>query len=171
MLWRVHLSGHDVGDRWVEVSETWDRHADGRLYPFNDWHAVMAYLGAGRDGEVERILSAYRSNDADANEPAAWARDLGLPLIEGFAAFWHGDYEAAVERLHPARFIVNRFGGSHAQRDVIDWTLTEAAVRGGLGAVAEALAHERLALKPHSPVNRGFLSRARAGDTANRLPA
>lgn len=171
LLWRVHLSGHDVGDRWVEVSETWDRHADGRLYPFNDWHAVMAYLGAGRDGEVERILSAYRSNDAEANEPAGWARDLGLPLIEGFAAFWHGDYEAAVERLHPARFIVNRFGGSHAQRDVIDWTLTEAAVRGGLGAVAEALAHERLALKPHSPVNRGFLSRARAGDTANRLPA
>ena len=40
----------------------------------------------------------------------------------------------------------------------------------GLDAVAEALAHERLALKPHSPVNRGFLARARAYHTANELP-
>ena len=34
--------GHEVGDRWLELSETWDQHADGQLYPFNDWHAVMA---------------------------------------------------------------------------------------------------------------------------------
>ena len=54
------------------------------------------------------------------------------------------------------------FGGSHAQRDVIDWTLTEAALRGGLRPMAEALANERLALRPHSPVNRAFLTRARA---------
>jgi hypothetical protein len=60
---------------------------------------------------------------------------------------------------------VNEFGGSHAQRDVIDWTLTEAALRGGLTSLAEALAHERLALKPHSPVNRAFLRRAHAEAT------
>jgi hypothetical protein len=55
-----------------------------------------------------------------------------VPLVEGFAAFWRGDYETAAERLHRARFIANSFGGSHAQRDVIDWTLAEAAGRGGL---------------------------------------
>ena len=77
-------------------------------------------------------------------------------------AFWRRDYGRAAETLHGARHIVNRFGGSHAQRDVIDWTLTEAAVRGGLTDLAEALAQERLALKPHSPVNRRFLERARA---------
>jgi hypothetical protein len=65
-----------------------------------------------------------------------------------------------VEALHPVRFIANQFGGSHAQRDVIDWTLTEAALRGGLPDVAAAMAHERAALKPHSPVNRDFLRRA-----------
>ena len=36
-------------------------------------------------------------------------------------------------------------------------------MRGGLTALAEALAHERLALKPHSPINRAFLRRAQAG--------
>jgi hypothetical protein len=98
---------------------------------------------------------------AEANPLADWIRVSGLPLVRGFVAFWRGDYRAATDHLHPARFIVNRFGGSNAQRDVIDWTLTEAALRGGLKDLAEALAHERLALKPHSPLNRSFLKRAR----------
>lgn len=159
MLWRLHLSGHDVGNRWQELATAWDSHADGRTYPFNDWHAAMVYLGAGRHQEVERILAAWR--DGNMSEAALWGRQIALPLIEGFAAFWRGDYARTVDVLHGARFIANRFGGSHAQRDIIDWTLTEAAVRGRLSGMAEALAHERLALKPHSPINHSFLSRAR----------
>lgn len=162
MLWRLSLSGHDVGDRWQELAATWDRHADGRTYPFNDWHAAMAYLGAGRASDVERLIAAYRRPDGGQSETAAWGSRTAVPLIEGFAAFWQGDYAHAVELLHGARFIANAFGGSHAQRDIIDWTLTEAALRGGLGDVASALAHERLASKPHSPINRAFLRRALA---------
>ncbi len=163
LLWRLNLSGHEQSGRWGELAEMWDMHADGKLYPFNDWHAAMAYLGAGRDGEVSRLLATYREKASEESEVAHWARELGLPLIEGFQAFWQGDYEAAATRLHGARFIVNRFGGSHAQRDIIDWTLTEAALRGGMTDLAEGLANERLALKPHSPVNRSFLQRAREG--------
>jgi tetratricopeptide (TPR) repeat protein len=161
LLWRLHLSGHDVGDRWKELAANWDSHADGRSYPFNDWHAAMAYLGAGREAEVDRILTTYR-NGAGGSDVAEWGQRTAVPLVEGFAAFWRGDYETAAERLNGARFIANSFGGSHAQRDIIDWTLTEAAVRGGLTSLGEALANERLALKPHSPVNRSFLTRASA---------
>ncbi|MDP2331321.1 MAG: tetratricopeptide repeat protein [Reyranella sp.] len=170
LLWRLHLSGHDVGDRWRELAAAWDGHADGRTYPFNDWHAVMAYLGAGRHGEVDRIVDAFRTG-AEASEAAAWGRRTALPLVEGFAAFWRGDYEAAAGRLHGARFIANSFGGSHAQRDIIDWTLTEAALRGNLAGMAEALANERLALKPHSPVNGSFLGRARGNAAPHRKAA
>jgi tetratricopeptide (TPR) repeat protein len=159
LLWRLSLLGRDLSDRWQELASVWDQHADGKLYPFNDWHAVMAYLGSGRDQEVERILAALRSASGAAPEVADWARQTGLPLVEGFVAFWRGDYATAAERLHRARFIVNRFGGSHAQRDIIDWTLTEAAVRGGMTNLAEAMVNERRALKPHSQVNRGFLAR------------
>jgi hypothetical protein len=171
LLWRLHLSGYDVGQRWSEVAAAWDSHADGRTYPFNDWHAVMAYLGAGRDSDVGRIIATYRNNGADTSNVAEWGRRTALPLVEGFAAFWRGDYEIAVDRLHAARFIANSFGGSHAQRDIVDWTLTEAAVRGGLSDLAEALANERLALKPHSPVNRNFLSRSRDGAASSRRAA
>jgi len=161
LLWRIHLAGRDVGARWDELSVAWGAHADGRLYPFNDWHAAMAYLGAGREDEVDRLIAVYRGAAPEDAKTARWARATGLPLIEGFAAFWRGDHVTAAERLLPARQIVGAFGGNHAQRDVIDWTLTEAALRGGLTRLAEALANERLALKPHSPVNRRFLDRAR----------
>jgi tetratricopeptide (TPR) repeat protein len=160
LLWRLHLTGHDVGDRWRELAQTWDRHADGGGYPFNDWHAVMAYLGAGRHEDVQRIASAFRTRQG--GESADWARGVGLQLVSGFDAFWRGDYRAAVDYLIGSRHIANMFGGSHAQRDIIDWTLTEAAVRGGQSDLAEALANERLAVKPHSPVNRDFLLRARS---------
>jgi hypothetical protein len=162
LLWRLALTGHDVGDRWAELAASWDRHADGQLYPFNDWHAAMAYLGAGREADVDRLIAAHERGATGDVDTAAWAHAIGLPLIRGFRAFWRGDYRACAEGLHAARSIANQFGGSHAQRDVIDWTLTEAAVRGGLTGLAEALAHERLALKPHSPINRGFLRRAQA---------
>jgi hypothetical protein len=162
LLWRLHLAGHHVGERWNELAEAWDLHADGTLYPFNDWHAVMAWLGAGREAQVERVREALTAAASNGTATGAWARDTGLPLVAGFTAFWRGDYRGAVERLHPVRFIANSFGGSHAQRDIIDWTLTEAALRGGMNDLAQALAHERLALKRHSPINQAFLSRASA---------
>ena len=161
LLWRLHLSGHDVGDRWQELASTWDSHADAQTYPFNDWHAAMAYLGAGRNEDVDRILRTFRRSREEASEVAAWSKRTALPLVEGFVAFWRGDYQTAADRLHSARYIANSFGGSHAQRDIIDWTLTEAAIRGGLTNLAEALANERLALKPRSGINRGLLSRTR----------
>lgn len=162
LLWRLATGDRDPGDRWAELALAWEQHADGRLYPFNDWHAVMAYLGAGADDKVEEIgnnLRAGRDNEAEVSH---WGWRTGLPLVEGFTAFWHGDYMKAVEHLHSARYIANTFGGSHAQRDIIDWTLTEAAIRSGHRGLAEAFASERLALKPDSQLNQAFVARAGA---------
>ncbi len=161
LLWRLHLAGVAVGDRWQELAQAWDAHADGQLYPFNDWHGVMAYLGADRMGDVQRLRDALRQA-AGHSEVSRWAAATGADLVEGFTAHWRGDHAAAVQHLYRARHIVDRFGGSHAQRDIIDGTLIESALRAGQRGMAEALAHERLALKPHSPVNRNLLKRARA---------
>ncbi|WP_421726333.1 tetratricopeptide repeat protein [Bauldia sp.] len=171
LLWRLHVSGQDVGDRWNKVATAWEQHADGKLYPFNDWHAAMAYLGAGRESDVERILATYRDAANDDIETSRWARQVAEPLIAGFAAFWRGDYETAAMTLHAVRHIANRFGGSHAQRDVIDWTLIEASMRGNLHGLAEGLANERVALKPHSPVNRRYLDRSRRAGKRPQLAA
>jgi hypothetical protein len=120
----------------------------------------MAYLGAGADATLAMLLATMERHAGGTPDTAGWIRAVALPLTLGFVAFWQGRYAECVETLHPLRYIANQFGGSHAQRDVIDWTLTEAALRANLPDVAAALAHERAALKPHSVVNRGFLRRA-----------
>jgi hypothetical protein len=61
--------------------------------------------------------------------------------------------------LLPLRAKANRFGGSHAQRDMFSWTLTEAAVRLGDRALADAFIAERLAWKPKSPINLAWAMR------------
>ncbi len=48
-------------------------------------------------------------------------------------------------------------GGSIAQRDLVEWPLTEAAIRSGQRNVALSLAYERLAMRLEKVVNRRFM--------------
>ncbi|MCZ7009991.1 hypothetical protein OH413_25480, partial [Salmonella enterica] len=82
---------------------------------------------------------------------AAMTREVGLPVIEALYAFEACDYDHAIELLMPVRLIAHRFGGSHAQRDILNLTLIEAALRGGRANLACALAAERMELKPMTP--------------------
>ena len=84
LLWRLHLSGHDVGDRWNELSIAWEAQSDGALYAFNDWHAAMAHLGAGRDDALDSLVAAL-TRTASATD-------------NGDAAMFAGDIRAAAHR-------------------------------------------------------------------------
>ncbi|MBT8408757.1 MAG: tetratricopeptide repeat protein, partial [Alphaproteobacteria bacterium] len=167
LLWRLWSGGIDVGGRWEALTKAWGPHLGGTGYGFNDWHAAMALLGSGAAARVDAMIATLKNADPDT-EAGRWQAAITLPLIEGFRAFAEGRHEAAADILFDVRRIAHRFGGSHAQRDVIDWTLTEAALRGGLSGMARALTDERLALRPHSPVNRAFLARAEALEAAGR---
>ncbi len=162
LLWRLELLGYDAGTRWQQLAALWQHHADGRLCVFADIHAGMTAIRAGDGAEVERLLVAMRRTASDATESAAIYRDIGLPAMQGLAAFHDGAYAQAVEHLLPARYDLWKMGGSYAQRDVMEWTLTEAAARAGLRDVALSLAHERLALRPDSVPNHRFLAQAEA---------
>ncbi len=144
LLWRLDTLGCDIGDRWQEQADFWQDHADGKCLVFADMHAAMAELRSGRESLVERRLEAMRETAASRIEAAALYRTVGIPVVEGLAAFHRGACAEAVELLLPVRVDLWQIGGSHAQRDVVDWTLTEAAVRAGQRDVALSLAHERL---------------------------
>jgi hypothetical protein len=90
------------------------------------------------------------------------SREVGLPVARAFASFGRGQYEAAIDDLLLVRAHVNRFGGSHAQRDVVHLTLVESALRAGRASLARALAEERIAVKPTSPFNWRLTARALA---------
>ncbi len=162
LLWRLDTLGCDIGDRWAEQADLWQDHADGKCLVFADIHAAMAELRSGREPLVERRLGAMRETAASGLEAAALYRTVGIPVVESLAAFHRGAYAESVELLQPVRVDLWQIGGSHAQRDIVDWTLTAAAVRAGQRDIALSLAHERLATRPRSAPNRRFLSHAEA---------
>lgn len=160
LLWRLHLRGVDVGDRWRALAGKWEPKAKDGNYAFNDAHAMMAFVGAGLDEPARMLLKAQDQAMSGGADNAGFTRDVGHPVSLAIKAFGEGDYSRAVELLRPVRSIAYRFGGSHAQRDVIDLTLIEAAFRAGDGALASALSAERAAARPDSPLSQLFVRRA-----------
>ena len=124
----------------------------------------MAFVGAGRLDLVERALAAM-ARQAASGAPGGngmMTRDVGLPLGRALVAFSRGDHDTCIDLLLGMRQHAHRFGGSHAQRDVVHLTLLESALRAGRTRLAQALAAERTAQKPESPFNR-LLAARRAG--------
>jgi hypothetical protein len=74
--------------------------------------------------------------------------------------FARGRYAQPVERIRTVREIAHRFGGSHAQRVLLDLTLIEAARRAGKAGLAQALWAERLDRRPATPLSPLLRTRA-----------
>ncbi|WP_027061909.1 tetratricopeptide repeat protein [Mesorhizobium loti] len=159
ILWRLYLGGIDVGDRWTALAGNWPKVGAGN-YAFNDAHAMMAFVGAGLDAPARTLLDAQREAMHGSDDNAAFTRDVGHPLTLAIQAFGEGNYVEAMRLIRPIRAIAHRFGGSHAQRDVIDLTLIEAALRAGDGTLARALTAERSTARPDSPLSALFSRRA-----------
>ena len=166
ILWRLYLGGVDAGDRWAELAANWAPKAGAGNYAFNDAHAMMAFVGAGLDAPAQILLEAQREAMRGSDDNAAFTRDVGHPLTLAIKAFGAGNYAETVRLIRPIRAIAHRFGGSHAQRDVIDLTLIEAALRAGDRALARELTAERSMARPGSPLS-ALLSRRTADLSEN----
>jgi len=162
LLWRLHLRGIDVGDRWQAVADRWEPIAGAGSYAFNDAHAMMAFVGADRPDAMRSVIEAQIAAMQREDDNARFTSEVGNAVTLAIKAFGDGNYAETVRLLRPVRNIANRFGGSHAQRDLLDLTLIEAAFRAGQGALAAALAAERREAKPASPLARLFVERAKA---------
>ncbi len=164
ILWRLHLAGIQAAARWAALADRWEEKAAAAgHYAFNDVHAMMAFVGAGRTAAAAALLEAQAQALDGRADNVQFTREVGRPLALAVKAFGDGDYGEAVRRIGPVRALAHRFGGSHAQRDVIDLTLMEAALRGGDLATAAGLAAERCAARPRSPLAAHFASRVAAG--------
>ena len=164
LLWRLRLLDIDVGDRWTELATCWEPAATDTLYAFNDVHAMMTFVAAGREEAAGRLMSAnerYVEHAGDAN--VAMSRIIGLPFCRALEAFGREEYGRCVDELLPVRYRTHRLGGSFAQRDIIGWTLVEAALRARRFDLALALANERCSLKPTSPQSWKLAARAHDG--------
>src|SRR5262249_41823299 len=150
LLWRIHLEGTPVGERWQPLASAWGRILTPGFYPFNDMHAVMSFIG---NGELDRAENLVRALDEVVARPktgsTGWAMTASilLSVCRSLVQFGRGEYDSVIANLLPIRTRVHRFGGSHAQRDAVERTLLEAAMRAGRLELASALVSERLSLR------------------------
>ncbi|HWA43642.1 MAG TPA: tetratricopeptide repeat protein [Hypericibacter adhaerens] len=164
LLWRLKLAGFEPGrHRWQALAKLWQAYAEDLVYCFNDVHAMMAFVGAGEEEQAEALRARLAARSLGQDSNAMMTREVGLPLAEAFIEFGRDHDGEAVDLLLATRRRAPLFGGSHAQRDLIEQTLLAAALRGGQHPLARALAGERLARKETSPGNWRWMARAWRG--------
>jgi len=109
---------------------------------------MMAFVGAGREAEAASLLEAQAAALAGPGDNAYFVGEVGLPAMRAIHAFGRGDYATSADLLRGVRSKTHRFGGSHAQRDVLDLTLIAAAGRAGDDSLHRALLAERDQAQP-----------------------
>jgi tetratricopeptide (TPR) repeat protein len=160
LLWRLEIMGCEADRHWHALAGLWEGRATGRISAFNDIHAAMTFLRTGQRSAFEVLVGEMRRSARESGCLAIAYAEVAVPIVEALDRFTNGDYAAAVETLLPVRQELWRMGGSKAQRDVVEWTLVEAANRARDRGIATALASERLAGRPASVPNRRFESEA-----------
>ena len=131
LLARFELAGIDVAGRWTDVAEHLARRAADMVQPFLTMQYLYGLARAGRP-EADELLRNVR--EQAARTPAfvrrAW-QEVALPACEGLYAYAKSDFEAAYRGLELALPRMLEVGGSHAQRDLFEQMLLEAARRSG----------------------------------------
>ncbi|MGQ0700061.1 MAG: tetratricopeptide repeat protein [Panacagrimonas sp.] len=152
LLWRLRLLDVDVDDRFQALSRAWEAKLDEERghYSFNDVHAMMAFAVTGNDSASECLLR---------NMDAGFGAEVGVPIARGLLAFERRRYAEVLELLLPVRDQAHRFGGSHAQRDLLTLTLIEAARRVGQTKLARHYLAERRVHRPASALGKRLEAR------------
>ncbi|HUG76631.1 MAG TPA: tetratricopeptide repeat protein, partial [Burkholderiales bacterium] len=134
LLWRLLLEGVDVAARFAPIADAWERalEDEGGFYAFNDFHATLALAAAGRRDALSRIREALERAEREPGANADMTRHVARAACEAAMDYCEGRFAAAAEKLAGVRDGASRFGGSHAQRDLLTLTLIDAATRAGL---------------------------------------
>ena len=150
LLWRLEHEGVDVGDRWSELVERSAERIDHMLV-FADAHYMMALAtGDDRQTSARWLESAERYAEDEAETQSVVMRACGLALCAAVAALRSCDHDRVIDLLYPLRGDIHAIGGSHAQRDVFEQMLIQAAIAADRLPLARALLSERVRLRPRS---------------------
>ena len=149
LLWRLEQAVVNVGDRWKELASRSASHRDDHALVFVDMHYLMALAAAGDEPAVSEFLrSCERFAASGEGTEADVMADVGLRLASAVVAHRRGAYGDVVDELYPVRRRVRHIGASHAQRDLFDQLLIDAAWRGGRLDEARTLVADRLQWRP-----------------------
>jgi tetratricopeptide (TPR) repeat protein len=143
-LLRAEMAGQPRrADLWQELGDYATKWFAKPGLSFVDMHTVLAYAMAG-DGER---LKGFVDN------PRGAAGDMVPPMARGFEAFANGDWMTAEAELEPLLDTHERLGGSRAQRDLLEYTVAAAKLRGHGAAHAREMITRR---RPQNGRTGGF---------------
>lgn len=143
-LLRAEMAGHErKPELWRELAEYSAQWFGRPGLSFVDMHTVLAYAMAGDDAQ----LAPFTDN------PRGSAGDMVPPMARGFKAYASGDYRTAAKEIEPLVDSHERLGGSRAQRDLLEYVVASAKLRGGQRDAARQFIERR---RPHNAKIGGF---------------
>jgi Tfp pilus assembly protein PilF len=140
-LWRRELAGQQRDTASWRVMHDFARGEFPRAgAAFSDMHVALAHVVAG-DGAA---LAARAQQIGQLVHAGRYPSGALVPTASrGFAAFARGDYVATIDALEPIADELERIGGSHAQLDLVRFTLLKAYLGAERPDDAERVLRER----------------------------
>jgi hypothetical protein len=121
-LVRAEMAGEAVDPAlWNEIADFAARWFANSGIIFADIHSALAFAMAGKQESLQGII----------DNPQGPAADILVPIARGFDAFARQDWAATVREIRPILETHERVGGSRAQRDLLEYTVACALLRGG----------------------------------------
>ena len=135
-LFRAELAGDARQPAlWQELSQYAAKWFPEPGIGFADLHAALAHAMAGNGEALEKLVRT----------PKGPAADIVVPMAGAFAAFARSDWDGTIAAIEPHLGSHERFGGSRAQRDLLEYALVGAMLRSGrpVDVVARRIAARR----------------------------
>jgi len=144
MLARLEFAGVDVGDRWKSLAQKAQERNGDHVLLFTEPHYTMAFGRSNQFDEIDKQIISIEKTMAYRNDFAGRvAREIAVPICRAIEAYYRQNYLRVIELLWPIRYEYQSIGGSHAQRDIFNIFLIEAAIKTENFTMARALLLER----------------------------
>jgi hypothetical protein len=154
-LARAEMAGERVDPRlWREISRYAAQWFPNSGMIFADMHSALAFAMAGDSDALRPLIES----------PKGPAADVLAPIARGFNAFARQKWDEVLHELQPILAVHERVGGSRAQRDLLEYTVTTALLRKGQTAEAQWLISTR---RPQNGLG-GFPLAGLSSDTSAR---
>lgn len=151
LLARLEFAGVDVGNRWEPLAIVSEGRAGDHVHLFTEPHYAMAFGRTDRNDHSLRHLESLKAfAKGEGRYQSRPVERVAVPVCEAVRDFYRGDYASTVDAMLPLRKEFQCIGGSHAQRDVFEIYLLEAAIRKNDLRLALSLLEERTSSRKNS---------------------
>jgi tetratricopeptide (TPR) repeat protein len=120
LLWRLELSGLNVGDRWSQLHELSKNHIQDDELVFTSLHYLMAPAILGDTKTVKAGLDHFHRWSNEKTSQGAVAKRVGVTMATALTKLASEQKNDGVKLMLSVQNQIYRIGGSHAQRHLFD---------------------------------------------------